>query len=113
MSQINDLRGQKLEKSNKFTFSEEHGALFASRASRRMRAMLGVSCFETRTSCAPQHEGGGDKGYRFVVLLGTAAVPCNSPDGLSQQVWTRELSVSVALGSMLPWRTTQRNVAWM
>ena len=59
---------------------------------------------ESQRSCAATLSTEADRrwGYRLVVPLGTAAVPCNSPAGLSQQAWTRELSVSVAFGSMLP-----------
>src|ERR1700730_16758616 len=50
---------------------------------------------------------------RLVAPLGTAAVPCGSAFGFTQQPCTRLLRVSAALGSMFPWRTRQRKVAWM
>src|SRR5262245_38140259 len=52
-------------------------------------------------------------GQRSVVGLGAAAVPWVSALGFTQQACTRLLRVSVAFGSKLPWRTRQRNVAWM
>src|ERR671931_601475 len=52
-------------------------------------------------------------GQRLVIGLGTAAVPWVSALGFTQQPCTRLLRVSVAFGSKLPWRTRQRNVAWM
>ena len=51
--------------------------------------------------------------YRLVVVLGTAAVPCGSDAGLSQQACTRLFKVSVALSSIFPCRTTQRKAAWI
>jgi hypothetical protein len=52
-------------------------------------------------------------GQRLVVGLDAAAVPWVSALGFTQQPCTRLLRVSGAFGSKLPWRTRQRNVAWI
>jgi hypothetical protein len=51
--------------------------------------------------------GEGCDGVGAAVALGGGA---GTNSGSSQHEWTREFNVSVALGSMFPWRTTQRKV---